>query len=72
MKGYKHRNNKEKRLLLPQVVYRAHRIVRIIRILIKPKIKFIFILFAIYIHNWPLQPFRQDHGLASHTAHVVC
>ena len=25
-----------------------------------------------YIHNWPLQPFRQDYGLASHTTHVVC
>ena len=24
-----------------------------------------------YIHNWPLQPFSQDYGLASHT-HVVC
>ena len=25
-----------------------------------------------YIHNWPLQPFSQDFGLASHTTHVVC
>ena len=25
-----------------------------------------------YINNWPLQPFSQDYGLASHTAHVVC
>ena len=25
-----------------------------------------------YIHNWPLQPFSQDYGLVSHTAHVVC
>ena len=25
-----------------------------------------------YIHNWPLQPFSQDYGLASHTTHVVC
>ena len=25
-----------------------------------------------YIHNWPLQPFSQKHGLASHTTHVVC
>ena len=25
-----------------------------------------------YIHNWPLQPFRQDYGLVSHTTHVVC
>ena len=25
-----------------------------------------------YIHNWPLQPFSQDYGLASYTAHVVC
>ena len=25
-----------------------------------------------YIHNWPLQPFNQDYGLASHTTHVVC
>ena len=24
-----------------------------------------------YIHNWPLQPFSQDYGLASHTIHVV-
>ena len=24
------------------------------------------------IHNWPLQPFSQDYGLASHTTHVVC
>ena len=24
-----------------------------------------------YIHNWPLQPFSQDYGLASHTTHVV-
>ena len=23
-------------------------------------------------HNWPLQPFSQDHGLASHTTYVVC
>ena len=26
----------------------------------------------IYIHNWSLQPFSQDYGLASHTTHVVC
>ena len=25
-----------------------------------------------YIHNWPLQPFSQDYGLASHATHVVC
>ena len=25
-----------------------------------------------YIHNWPLQPFSQDYGLASHTTYVVC
>ena len=25
-----------------------------------------------YIHNWPLQRFRQDYDLASHTANVVC
>ena len=25
-----------------------------------------------YIHNWPLQPFSQDYGLAAHTIHVVC
>ena len=25
-----------------------------------------------YIHNWPLQPFSQDYGLASHITHVVC
>ena len=26
-----------------------------------------------YIHNWPLQPFSRDYGLASHqTTHVVC
>ena len=25
----------------------------------------------IYIYNWPLQPFSQDYGLASHTTHVV-
>ena len=25
-----------------------------------------------YIHNWPLQPFSQDYGLAYHTTHVVC
>ena len=25
-----------------------------------------------YIHNCPLQPFSQDYGLATHTAHVVC
>ena len=24
-----------------------------------------------YIHNWPLQPFSQNYGLASHTTHVV-
>ena len=24
------------------------------------------------IHNWPLQPFSQDYGLASHTTYVVC
>ena len=24
-----------------------------------------------YIHNWSLQPFSQDYGLASHTTHVV-
>ena len=22
--------------------------------------------------NWPLQPFRQDYGLAFHISHVVC
>ena len=27
---------------------------------------------TIYMHNWPLQPFTQDWGLASHTTHVVC
>ena len=25
-----------------------------------------------YLHNWPLQPFRQYFGLDSHTTHVVC
>ena len=25
-----------------------------------------------YIHNWPLQPFSQDYGLASYTTRVVC
>ena len=25
-----------------------------------------------YIHNWSLQPFGQDHSLASHTTHIVC
>ena len=25
-----------------------------------------------YIHNWPLQPFSQDYGLASQSTHVVC
>ena len=24
-----------------------------------------------YIHNWPLQSFSQDYGLASHTTHAV-
>ena len=26
----------------------------------------------LYIHNWLLQPFSQDYGLASHSTHVVC
>ena len=25
-----------------------------------------------YINNWPLQPFSQYYGLASHITHVVC
>ena len=25
-----------------------------------------------YIHNWSLQRFSQDYGLASHTTHAVC
>ena len=25
-----------------------------------------------YIHNWLLQPFSQDYGLAAHTTHIVC
>ena len=25
-----------------------------------------------YIHNWQLQPFTQDYGLASHTTYIVC
>ena len=25
-----------------------------------------------YTHNWPLQPFSQDYGLASHATHVKC
>ena len=25
-----------------------------------------------YIHNWRLQPFSQDYGLASHISHVEC
>ena len=25
-----------------------------------------------YIHNWSLQPFRQDYDLVSHTTNVVC
>ena len=29
-------------------------------------------IFNTYIHNWPLQPFSQDYGLASETTHVVC
>ena len=24
------------------------------------------------IHNWPLQPFNQNYGLAFHITHVVC
>ena len=27
---------------------------------------------CLHIHNWPLQPFSQDFGLAFHTTHVVC
>ena len=26
----------------------------------------------VYIHNWPLQTFIQDYGLASHSTYVVC
>ena len=29
-------------------------------------------LYQLYIHNWPLQHFSQDYGLAAHTTHVVC
>ena len=29
-------------------------------------------IWHIYIHNWPLQPFTQDYGLASYTTHVAC
>ena len=25
-----------------------------------------------YIHNWPVQSFSQDYGLASHNTHAVC
>ena len=25
-----------------------------------------------YRHNWPLQPFSRDYGLASYTTHVEC
>ena len=34
---------------------------------------FIYLLITLhtYIHNWTLQPFTQDYGLVSHTAHVV-
>ena len=28
--------------------------------------------FLTYTHNWPLQLFSQDFGLASHTTYVVC
>ena len=28
-------------------------------------------LFGTYVHNWPLQPFSQNYGLASYTTHVV-
>ena len=30
-----------------------------------------FVIHA-YVYNWPLQPFSQDYGLASHTTHFVC
>ena len=29
-------------------------------------------IFTPYMHNWPLQPFSQDYGLASLTIQVVC
>ena len=25
-----------------------------------------------YVHSWPLQPFKQDYGLASHITQDVC
>ena len=30
------------------------------------------ILIHTFIHKWPLQPFSQDYGQASHTTYVVC
>ena len=27
---------------------------------------------GVYIHNWPLQPFSQDYGLALHATYVEC
>ena len=29
------------------------------------------VLLNTYIHNWSLQPFIQDYGLASHTTHRI-
>ena len=39
---------------------------------IRKSLRIFDILFSIYIHNWPLQQFSQEYGLASHYTYVVC
>ena len=34
--------------------------------------KYLGFIIDTYKHNWSLQPFNQDYGLASHTTYVVC
>ena len=41
-------------------------------LIIKIKLQIQYTKTYIRIHNWPLQTFSQDYGLASHTTYVVC
>ena len=38
----------------------------------KKKKKYHYHYYSMLIHNWQLQPFSQDYGLASQITHVVC
>ena len=67
--------------MLPVILIPKNRLMKIVLITtsqqeFKPRFPMLWraklIIRTLYVHDWPLQPFSQDYGLASHTTRIVC